>query len=107
VEALVSAMRGGQARMPPAVLSELLSDPGLPSPIASRLKRIPLLPVSDGYRERAGRLRAALLAARRKAHLADALIAQSCLDHRVPLVTRDGDFRHFRRFGLELLPLLQ
>jgi hypothetical protein len=107
VEALVLAMSSEQARMPPAALSELLSDPKLPSAIADELKRVPLLPVVEGYWERAGLLRAALLSTRRKAHLADALIAQSCLDHAVPLLTRDADFRHFRPFGLELLPLLQ
>ncbi len=31
--------------------------------------------------------------------LADALIAQSCIDHDVRLVTRDADFRHFARLG--------
>jgi len=31
--------------------------------------------------------------------LADTLIAQSCIDHDVRLVTRDDDFRHFVRLG--------
>jgi predicted nucleic acid-binding protein len=39
-----------------------------------------------------------------KAKLADTLIAQSCLDHDVPLITRDGDFRHFVALGLRVLP---
>jgi len=31
------------------------------------------------------------------------LIAQSCIDHHVPLITRDGDFRPFARYaGLTL-----
>jgi predicted nucleic acid-binding protein len=30
-----------------------------------------------------------------KPRLADTLIAQSCIDHNVALVTRDEDFRHF------------
>ena len=38
-----------------------------------------------------------------KAGLADALIAQSCIDHNVPLVTHDRDFRHFVKAGLKLL----
>jgi predicted nucleic acid-binding protein len=37
--------------------------------------------------------------------LADTLIAQACLDHEVPLVTRDPDFRHFRTAGLRLPPV--
>jgi predicted nucleic acid-binding protein len=32
---------------------------------------------------------------RRQARLGDALIAQSCLDHAVALLTRDRDFRAF------------
>jgi hypothetical protein len=39
-----------------------------------------------------------------KARLGDTLIAQSCLDHDTPLLTRDIDFRHFARLaGLKLL----
>jgi predicted nucleic acid-binding protein len=34
-----------------------------------------------------------------RARLADTLIAQSCIDHGVRLVTRDADFRHFARIG--------
>jgi predicted nucleic acid-binding protein len=40
-----------------------------------------------------------VLGTRRKARLADVLIAQSCLDHRVALITRDRDFRHFARIA--------
>jgi predicted nucleic acid-binding protein len=29
----------------------------------------------------------------------DTLIAQSCLDHDVPLITRDADFRPFERLA--------
>ena len=40
-----------------------------------------------------------------KARLADTLVAQSCLDHGVSLVTQDRDFRHFANIGkLKLLP---
>jgi hypothetical protein len=47
-----------------------------------------------------------ILRAGRKAKLADALIAQSCIDHRVMLVTRDKDFQAFNRLaGLKLLGL--
>lgn len=51
--------------------------------------------VTLGYWQRAGRLPAAALAKRRKARLGDALIAQSCIDTGVPLLTRDRDFRTF------------
>jgi predicted nucleic acid-binding protein len=33
----------------------------------------------------------------------DTLIAQTCIDHDVPLITRDQDFRHFVSAGLTLL----
>jgi predicted nucleic acid-binding protein len=35
--------------------------------------------------------------------LADTLIAQSCIDHRLPLITADLDFRHFKPLGLIVL----
>jgi len=35
------------------------------------------------------------LSMRRKARLGDALIAQSCIDRKIPLLTRDEDFRAF------------
>jgi predicted nucleic acid-binding protein len=47
---------------------------------------------SDGYWQRAGALRAKLFAKQRKAALADVLIAQSCIDNEIVLVTRDTDF---------------
>jgi predicted nucleic acid-binding protein len=50
-------------------------------------------------------LRSQVLAAGHRARLADTLIAQSCLDHRVGLVTADRGFRHFARTGgLRVLP---
>ena len=52
-----------------------------------------------------GYLRSEVIRGGRKAPLADALIAQSCMDHDIPLITRDGDFRNFRRAGLKLLPV--
>jgi hypothetical protein len=49
-------------------------------------------------------LRAKVLAGRRKARLGDALIAQSCVDHAIPLLTRDRDFRTFAgAAGLNLI----
>lgn len=94
-----------QACLPPVVLSEVLSDPELPATVAGLIKALPSLPVTDGYWQRAGALRSRLLAKGLKARLADTLIAQSCLDHGVSLVTQDRDFRHFARIGkLRLLP---
>lgn len=96
-DAVQIALEQHQACLPPAVLAELLSDPKLPAFAATLFRALPLLTLSDGYWERVGSLRAAVIARGRKARLADALIAQSCLDHDVPLVTRDADFRNFAR----------
>lgn len=97
-----AAFAARQACLPPVVLAELLSDPVLPQAVAALLKELPRLELKDGYWERAGALRSKVLARGQKARLADALIAQSCLDHHVPLVTADRDFRHFTRLGLLL-----
>jgi predicted nucleic acid-binding protein len=87
------------------VLTEVLSDPKLPKRVADLIGALPLLELSDGYWHRAGALRSRVLAAGRRARLADTLIAQSCLDHDVGLVSSDRDFRHFARAGgLRLLP---
>jgi predicted nucleic acid-binding protein len=82
-----------QVCLPPVVLTELLSDPKLPKRAQALFLEVPLLDLSDAYWERAGALRAKLISKRRKAPLADILIAQSCIDHGVALVTRDSDFR--------------
>jgi predicted nucleic acid-binding protein len=92
---LDKALEDRQVVMVPAVLTELLSDPKLPVGVAETLADVPLIEIESGYWQRAGELRAKVLAKRRKARLGDALIAQSCIDGRVPLLTRDRDFRAF------------
>ena len=88
----------------PVTLTEMLSDPQLNKAAQDAILQLPLLPVLDGYWERAGRLRAKMLRQGCKAKLADTLIAQSCLDHDATLVARDRDFKAFARVaGLELL----
>jgi predicted nucleic acid-binding protein len=104
VELVQSALDHEQLVLPPVVLTELLSEPSLPARVRALLVALPQLEIEPGYWERAGLLRAAVLRQRRKARVADALIAQSCLDQMTPLVTRDRDFRHFARAaGLSLL----
>lgn len=98
-----SALADHQACLPPVVLTELLSAPNLSETHAALFLQLPLLEPEPGFWDRAGRLRARLIARRRRARLADALIAQSCVDHGVRLVTRDDDFRHIARLaGLRL-----
>ena len=105
VDALDMALQSKQVVLPPVVLCELLSDPELPEQLSRTLKSLPLLSLSEGFWERAGLLRAKVIAQGRKARLADALIAQICLDHDLPLIARDRDFRHFARVSdLKLLP---
>jgi predicted nucleic acid-binding protein len=97
VEAVDAALATSQACLPPVVLTELLSDPKLTRRLIGTFKELPLLPITEGYWERAGGLRAAVLATGRKARLADTLITQCCLDSGVPLITRDADFASFAR----------
>jgi predicted nucleic acid-binding protein len=92
---LDKALADRQVVMVPVVLAELLSDPKLPASVAATLCEVPLIEIETGYWQRAGSLRAKVLGKRRKARLGDALIAQSCIDAGVPLLTRDRDFRTF------------
>src|SRR5258708_34008865 len=94
-ELLDRALADRQVLMVPVVLTELLSDPKLPSDIAKTLSEVPLVEIETDYWQRAGMLRAKVLAKRRKARLGDALIAQSCIDSGISLLTRDRDFRAF------------
>jgi len=104
VHSVDAALAANQLCLPPVVLTELLSDPKLPPKVAAILIQIPLLQIQDGFWDRAGMLRAKLIARKRRARLADSLIAQACLDHGVALITRDGDFRAFAQVaGLKLV----
>lgn len=104
VELLERGLRDRQVLMTPPVLTELLSDPGISPEAAKTLCELPLIDVMPGYWQRAGTLRGGVLAKRRKARLGDALIAQSCIDAGIPLLTRDRDFRAFAEAtGLDLM----
>jgi predicted nucleic acid-binding protein len=103
VDAVEIALQFNQGVFPPVVVSELCSDPTLRAEVRALIHGIPQLEIRSGYWERAGDLRARLLGRGLKARLADALIAQSCLDHDISLLTRDKDFRNFSRHaGLRL-----
>ena len=103
-ELLDKALQDRQVLMVPAVLTEVLSDPKLSSEVSETLSELPLIEITEGYWKRAGDLRAKVLAKRPKARLGDALIAQSCIDGGIPLLTRDRDFRAFAdAAGLDLL----
>ena len=94
-ELLDRALRDRQLLMVPVVLTELLSDSKLPVEVAKTLCDVPAIEIDSGYWQRAGALRAKVLAKRRRTRLGDALIAQSCIDGEISLLTRDRDFRVF------------
>jgi predicted nucleic acid-binding protein len=101
---LDKALQDRQVVMVPVVLTELLSDPHLSAHVVETLAQVPMLEVEVGYWQRSGALRARAFSKRRKARLGDALIAQSCIDGRISLITRDQDFRAFAdAAGLDLV----
>jgi len=103
-ELLDQALGNRQLVMIPVVLTELLSDPNLPGSVAKTLCDVPSIELGTGFWQRAGELRAKVLARQRRARLGDALIAQSCIDRGISLLTRDRDFRAFiEAAGLNLL----
>jgi predicted nucleic acid-binding protein len=104
VQLLDRALQERQVLMVPIVLTELLSDPNLPRSVADTLSDVPMIEIEAGFWQRAGALRAKVLAKRRKARLGDALIAQTCIDRGVALITRDRDFHAFvDSAGLDIL----
>jgi predicted nucleic acid-binding protein len=104
VQLLDKALGDRQVLMVPAVLTELLSDSQISANVAESLKELPMLEIESGFWTRAGELRSKVLAKGRRARLGDALIAQSCADHGIPLLTRDHDFRAFAETaGLNLV----
>ncbi|MGH9471942.1 MAG: type II toxin-antitoxin system VapC family toxin [Terriglobales bacterium] len=91
-----------QLVMVPVVLAELFSAPTLTEDEAELLLSVQMLPLKPGYWQRTGTLRSTVLTRGRRAALADTLIAQCCIDHAVPLITRDHDFIAFvEAAGLE------
>ena len=103
VEKFEARLLSSDVTLPPVVLTELLSEPHLPAQHRAVIVDLPVLELSDDFWIRAAATRALLLAKRLRARLPDTLIAQSCLDNDVALITRDTDFRHFARHcGLRL-----
>ena len=103
LDLLTAAMASGDLALPPIVLTELLGSRSSERSLEANLAQIALLEITEGYWLRAGLARRRLFAKGLKAKVADALIAQSCIDHDVALITRDRDFRHFAKHcGLKL-----
>ncbi len=93
VEALADLLATGGAALAPSTVAELLSAPAGSESLAGWIAALRILPLSEGYWERAGRLRATLRRRGCKAALGDALLAQACIDAELPLLTNDRDFR--------------
>jgi predicted nucleic acid-binding protein len=104
VEFLDKLLQRQIVKLPPVVVAELLSDPSLPREVELLILSLPVVTVSEGYWQRAGKLRARLSSQGYRARLADTLIAQACLDSDSPLLTRDKGFQRFRKVaGLKLV----
>jgi predicted nucleic acid-binding protein len=98
-----AALRADRLWLPPPAKTELLSRPVVGATFDELILGARLLAFTPGYWERAGHSRRIILAQGLKARLADALIAQCCVDADMPLITSDSDFRHFERWcGLKM-----
>ena len=103
VSSFIVGLQAGDIVLPPVVLSEILSDPVLPTEHRRLVMNVAVLDLLAGYWIRAADTRAKMLSRKLRARLPDTLIAQSCIDHDLPLITRDSDFRHFAKHcGLKL-----
>ena len=88
----------------PVVVSELFSNPGFSEAQRRLIQAVPVLDLRPGFWQRAGMTRASLLRRQFRPKLADTLLAQSCIDAGVPLLTRDRDFLPFgQHAGLKLI----
>lgn len=100
---VAEAINADEAFLPPIVLTEALSDPQITDYDVYRTLTVPLVPLYNGYWDRAGDLRRRLIQAERSAPIADCLIAQACIDSDFPLLTYDRGFTRFVDAGLKLL----
>jgi predicted nucleic acid-binding protein len=104
VELIIAHLRQHSLVMSPIVLTELLSEPLRSLAARQALLKIPVLELMPGFWERAGLTRSELLRHKVKPHDAATLIAQVCIDHKLPLHTRDTGFRPFAKHaGLQLV----
>ena len=93
----------GALILPPMVISELLSNHELDDNTINAISVIPTFDVKDGFWIRSGFSRAKVLSKKLKARMLDVQIAQICIDNDVTIVTRDKDFRHFKKYlGLKI-----
>ena len=103
VDAFDAGLGNADIVIPAVVLTEILSEPSLPASHREMVLTFPVMEMRQDYWLRAATTRRTILARKLRARLPDTLIAQSCIDHDVALITRDKDFRHFAKHcGLKL-----
>jgi len=103
--ALERGLTQGTVLIPPIVLVEILSFPRLQEKHAEFISLLPRLELTPGYWERCASARKKLLTKGLKCRLGDCLIAQSCMDQDVLLISEDEEFRHFEELGLKRFKL--
>ena len=104
VERFLHHLEDATVRVPPPVLLEALSDHATRNQVMLTIGSLKMLDIMDGFWLRASALRANILKHKLKARTADVMIAQCCIDHKIPLITRDSDFKHCVKYGgLKLL----
>jgi len=102
-ELICRKLQWSEISLSPVVVTEFLSNPRLDKRPYHYVHLMQVLDIHEGYWERAASIRSRVLQKGLKAKLGDALIAQSCIDHNVPLLTRDPDFAHYVKYcGLRL-----
>jgi len=97
VEFIERILSEGLVILAPIVVSEILSDPKLPMQHEQVILSMPCLEIKEGFWSRVGYLRRTMIRKKLRARLADSLITQFCLDYRLTLITRDNDFKNFRK----------
>lgn len=103
VDLVAAAIEDEDLVLSPITVTELLSYTDARPLLDPLIRSAPVLPITEGFWERAGLMRRRLRQKGLKAKLADTLIAQCCLDARALLVAHDPDFRHFAvHCGLKL-----
>lgn len=101
--AIEQALSDGLLAVPLPVLYEILSAPGLTREAEKHILNLPTLLLPHESWVRTGQMRRVLLKKGLKARSMDCLIAQTCIENKVPLIASDRDYRHFTKFGLQLI----
>ena len=98
------SLNEGRVMMAPAVLAELLSSTEMTESVERALSEMEFARTSPNFWKECGKLRRRLARTGFNASLADCLVVQTCLEHGLPLLTRDQGIKKFGpKVGLTLL----